>query len=118
MKNTVKKLAVLLATSLFITMFTACGLKKADVIGVWEDTYEYNGNTYIVMLALGEDGNYVKTSFKNGSLNDTWKGDYEIKGKKVNVYNGDSSVYHGESMTYKYKGGKLINGSAELTKVK
>ena len=54
--------------------------------------------------------------YKNGSFYKTEAGDYDVKGSKVNLYDSDSSVYHGSSTPYKYKNGTLTNNGHTFVK--
>ena len=108
MKNCKRYIAIALVLVICLSL-CAC-ISKNKAVGTWSDTYIYNGNEFFVTLILDADGNYTKVSYKNGSLHETLTGKWDIDGGEVCCYKTTGSV------CYKYKGGKLVNGSQALEK--
>ena len=109
MKKLTKIISLCVMVALLVSTLAACGLSEAEAVGTWSGTYTYNGNDFSVAIVLESDGSYAKVTMKNGMLSSSETGDYEIKGNKVTLYDSDSIVYHGKSITYKYKNGALVN---------
>lgn len=113
MKKFASVIALVVLLSLFLSL-CACSIEKKDVVGSWGGTYTYEGNSFSVGIALGNDGNYAKVVYKNGSSNSSETGTYEIDGRSVILHpNGDK----GHSIEYKFSGGSLENNGHKLSKV-
>ncbi len=112
-----KAISLALVMAMALLALCACGLEASDVVGTWKDSYTYDGNQISVVLVLQDDGYYGKITSKNGSVSKVESGEYEIDGRTVILYDSSAATYHGAYTEYKYKGGHLVNGSAELEKV-
>ena len=111
-----KTLCILAAILMVISLVSCNSVSKEDLVGTWSGAWTYNGNVIAEGITFYSDGNYDMVMLKNDSVYKVQNGDYEIKGDKVLVYNGDSIVHHGEWMEYTYKDGKLENNGHYLEK--
>lgn len=110
-----KKFKLTVVVALIIAMcvsMTACGLSKEDVVGTWSGGYVHEGSTYGVAFILNSDGSYTKAVYKDNGMDSIDIGTYTVKGKKVTL----DSNYNAGTITYKYKGGALVNNGHEFTK--
>ncbi len=107
-----KKIKYFIALVLVCALcFVLCAcISESNAIGTWYDSYVYNGNDFSVTLVLNANGQYIKTVVKNGNLSEVKEGNWEVKGGDVCCYTQTGSI------TYEYTGGKLVNGSQELSK--
>lgn len=116
MKNTIKKLSLLLALVIVFCALASCAVSKDDLIGTWKGEWTYNGDKYSGTITLKYTGYYTQTVYKNGIIHSYETGDYEIDGKTVRLYNDDALVHHGEAHVFKYSNGKLTSGVSVYTK--
>ncbi len=111
--NLKRVMALVLVAVICCAFLCACGISEEEAVGTWTGSYTYNGNDFSVAFVLSADGTYSEATIKNGSLNGTEKGTWEVDGGKVVLHpNGDT----GHSVTYKYKDGALVNNGHEFTK--
>ena len=106
-----KALALILLVVLCLSL-AACTASKDDLVGTWSGSWEYEGNLFVETFTLTENGTYTSTLYKNGNLNKTESGTYEIDGNTVDLH----PTGEGSWTSYDYKGGKLINNDHEFTK--
>lgn len=111
-----KIIALCLILSMMLTFFVACSPSIEDVVGTYTGEYDFNDNTYTVVITLLDDGKYVKTKAKNNDNLSTETGDYEIDGRKINLYDSKSLTYHGTCTVYEYKNNSLENNGHEFVK--
>ena len=117
MKRTSKIIALCLVLSMMLAFFVSCSPSVEDVVGTYTGEYTFKGNTYTVVITLSDDGKYVKSKTKNNQGAPSMEtGEYEIDGRKVNLYDSSSSTYHGVCMTYEYKNNVLENNDHEFVK--
>ncbi|MBQ7309535.1 MAG: hypothetical protein IJW87_05090 [Clostridia bacterium] len=112
MKKSVKLVSLCLVVTFMFVLLTACVPTMDEVAGEYSGMYGYDGNTYSVGIVLGADGFYASATYKNGSLNSSKSGKYEIEGNKVKLY--DSST--GAWTVYQYSDGTLTNNGHKFTK--
>jgi hypothetical protein len=112
MKKYQSLIAVVLLVALSLSL-CACGISREEAIGAWSGTYVYNGNTFSVAFVLSADGNYAKTSYKNGDFNKAETGTWEIDGGKVVLHENGNT---GHSVVYKYQGDALVNNDHKFYK--
>lgn len=100
--------------------FASCGasVSDKDIIGTWTGEYEYKGSTFNVVIVFESSGKYARVTYKNGETSSSEKGDYEISGNKITMYDSSALVEHGKSTSLTYNSGKLSNSTYTLTKSK
>lgn len=108
-----KRLISIILVCILCLSLCACGISEDEAVGTWSGAYEYNGNDFATAFTLEENGDYIKITFKNGSLSSSETGTWEVKGGKVILHEGGNK---GVSTEYKYKGEALVNNKHEFTK--
>lgn len=83
---------------------------QSEIEGIWGTQYTYDGDEYLIVFELDDDGSYYKIKYKNQMFDSIESGDYEIKGLKVCLYDDSALTYHGISTNYSYFLGTLKNG--------
>lgn len=107
-----KKAVALLLALVMVLALCGCGLSSGDLVGVWNGSWEYNGNMINEIIAFESNGHYEKAVYINGNPYSTESSTYEIKGNKLILHKNDDTGY----TEYKYHNGKLTNNKHDLTK--
>ncbi len=88
-----------------------------EIEGIWGTQYTYDGDEYLVVFELDDDGSYYKIKYKNQMFESLESGDYEIKGLEVCLYDDSALTYHGISTNYSYFLGTLKNGKHTYNRI-
>ncbi len=113
MKTLFKGILICLAVALLACTLASCGISEKDVIGTWQGSYVYEGNSFDRTIVIDADGTYGEVCYKNGSYKSSESGEWEISGKEVQLFeNGDRSGH----TPYNYSDGKLENNGHYFTK--
>ena len=110
------KRILLIAATVIITVFFVCGcgsITSGDLIGVWSGSWEYEGNQINSSIEFERNGDFIKVTYNNGNLASSEEGTYVIKGKEVICQVDGNS---GNTIPFKYSGGKLVNGGHKYSK--
>lgn len=111
MKNFKRFISIVFVLILCICL-CACGSDKKDIVGSWAGTWEFKGNQISCSIVLDENGEYSKTTLKNGVVSGSETGTWELKNEELHLHeNGDLL----SSTVYYYKNGKVIHIGMEGT---
>ena len=111
-----KKFLSLLLVAVLCLSMVGCGLSEEDAVGIWSGAYTYNGNDFVVVFELFDDGSYIEVIEKNGSIHKVDMGTYTIeKGLLGTDVVLDSDTEPGTTR-YEYRGGALYNNDHKFTK--
>jgi len=99
---------------LFTAALISCNstVTVEDVVGLYTGEYEYEKNEFYVTIRLNEDSTYLRTIYKNGEFRSRERGDYEIDGSTVRLYDMTSGSY----TDYKYSNGVLTNNGHKFVR--
>lgn len=106
-----KLIGILLLVCTLTLCLASCGVSDDEVVGTWRGEWEYNGNDFVGVIYINEDGTYSKATYKfinyglDYTLSSSEAGKYEIDGKEIRLYETESKW-----STYTYVDGKLENG--------
>ncbi len=93
---------------------TGCTL-KSKVVGTWQASWIYNGNSFDRTITINRDGTYLSSATKNGLPSDTehgtWKFD-EVDRLLLYEYGVTDT-----SWPFTLEGGHLKNGDILYTKI-
>ncbi|MBQ9162425.1 MAG: hypothetical protein IJX74_04025 [Clostridia bacterium] len=83
-----------------------------DVVGLYTGEYEYEENQFYVTIRLNEDSTYLRMIYKNGEFRSQERGDYEIDGSTVRLYDMTSGAF----TEYRYLNGVLTNNGHKFVR--
>lgn len=112
-----KKGIVLILALIMILSLAACGSSKSSIeesggiVGVWNGSWEYEGNNYNESVEFMRDGTYDCIRYENNKKIRTEKGTYTVDGSKVVLK--DNS---GGKRTWEYRNGTLKSNIATYVK--
>ena len=113
MKNLLKILPIILVLSISVSFLSSCSVSKSEIWGTWKETNYHNGDYWERYYKFNIDMTYAYLEYKNGEIYDSGTGAYEIRGNKVRIHLHDIP---GGWADYKYRNGKLHNGTHEYSK--
>ena len=88
-----------------------CSIEKADLVGTWKASGEYNGNFFEFTLTLKEDDSFTLVKYENDTYSKTESVNYEISKDGVSA-----NEKRGYMIKFTYNNGTLKTGNWIYTK--